>query len=119
MPLDSGYRKLLDSQVADMKNTGRSRSAGSCTAAIFLKEFLTPASSSTTSTTAAAAAVDQGASPIGVGVEEFQFAHIDIAGVMHNSSPSPAYLAAGMTGRPTRSMISFVSDLAAAVHVKK
>ena len=38
MPLDPAYDKLIDSPIADMKNIGGS-SAGSITAAQFLKRF--------------------------------------------------------------------------------
>ena len=37
MPLDKRYRSYIDSEVADMKNTG---SAGTITASMFLKEFV-------------------------------------------------------------------------------
>eukprot|EP00842_Homolaphlyctis_polyrhiza_P002543 jgi/Hompol1/328/HPOL_001393-RA len=39
MPLHSKYKKQISSNVADLKNVG-GRMAGSCTAAIFLKEFI-------------------------------------------------------------------------------
>jgi aminopeptidase len=39
MPLDDEYKKQISSTVADLKNVGDG-SAGSCTAAIFLKEFV-------------------------------------------------------------------------------
>jgi aminopeptidase len=39
MPLDEEYKKQISSTVADLKNVGDG-SAGSCTAAIFLKEFI-------------------------------------------------------------------------------
>ncbi len=39
MPISSGYRKLIESQVADIKNTG-GRLAGASTAAAFIEEFI-------------------------------------------------------------------------------
>jgi aminopeptidase len=55
------------------------RSAGACTAAAFLKEFVTHP----------------------------KWAHLDIAGVMTNKDEVP-YLRKGMTGRPTRTLIEFL-----------
>jgi leucyl aminopeptidase len=40
MPLSEAYDKDIDSVVADMKNIGSGRGAGSCTAAQFLKRFV-------------------------------------------------------------------------------
>src|SRR5215471_5248536 len=40
MPLGAEYDKLIDSQFADMKNTGGSRHGGSITAAQFLQRFV-------------------------------------------------------------------------------
>lgn len=39
MPLWAGYRKMLDSKVADIGSTAEPGSAGSITAALFLQEF--------------------------------------------------------------------------------
>ncbi len=39
-PMDSEYRKLLDSDIADIKNCHTKREAGSITAAKFLEEFV-------------------------------------------------------------------------------
>ncbi|KAJ3046142.1 hypothetical protein HDV00_003892 [Rhizophlyctis rosea] len=88
MPLDDRYAEQIKSHVADLKNVG-GRSAGSCTAAIFLKNFVGDKKD---------------------GPNRVPFAHIDIAGVMHNKAPS-GYLAKGMTGRPTRSIIEFVRNI--------
>jgi aminopeptidase len=77
MPFDDVYMEDIKSSVADLKNVG-GRSAGACTAAIFLKEF----------------------------VGDFSYAHVDIAGVMHHDKGS-ALLPSGMTGRPTRSLIEY------------
>jgi leucyl aminopeptidase len=40
MPLHAGYRKHIDSEVADMKNMGAAGQAGSIAAALFLQEFV-------------------------------------------------------------------------------
>ncbi|KAI8612137.1 cytosol aminopeptidase family, catalytic domain-containing protein [Chytriomyces sp. MP71] len=89
MPMDvDAYKPQIKSNVADLKNVG-GRSAGSCTAAVFLQEFV------------------EG------GVE---FAHIgdnnlfsDIAGVMKQTG-SHGILARGMTGRPVRAIIEYIKE---------
>lgn len=40
LPLWSGYRRLIDSKVADISNSGESGFAGAITAALFLKTFV-------------------------------------------------------------------------------
>lgn len=40
MPLDSEYMALMKSDIADLRNSGKKRVAGSVTAAIFLQEFI-------------------------------------------------------------------------------
>lgn len=40
LPLWKGYRKLLDSKVADISSTGSEAGAGSITAALYLQEFV-------------------------------------------------------------------------------
>jgi len=42
MPLGSKYDKLMDSEIADMRNVSNSRDAGSITAAQFLQRFVQP-----------------------------------------------------------------------------
>eukprot|EP00123_Amoebidium_parasiticum_P018371 comp24182_c0_seq1/m.44290 comp24182_c0_seq1/g.44290 ORF comp24182_c0_seq1/g.44290 comp24182_c0_seq1/m.44290 type:complete len:534 (-) comp24182_c0_seq1:388-1989(-) len=84
MPLYNHYKKQLDSHYADLCNVG-GRSAGSCTAAAFLRHFATMK----------------------------EYAHLDIAGVMHTSGPKPgmacAYLGKGMQGRPVRAIVKYVA----------
>lgn len=63
MPMDEEYDKLIDSTIADMKNTG-GRSAGSATAACFLQRFID---------------------------KNTQWAHIDIAGMDLVETPKPMY----------------------------
>jgi len=42
MPLHHGYRRMLDSKVADINNIGDSPMAGAITAALYLNEFVSP-----------------------------------------------------------------------------
>ncbi|XP_064631464.1 cytosol aminopeptidase-like [Lineus longissimus] len=85
LPLWKHYsRQVTNSHLADLSNVGKySRDGGSCTAAAFLKEFTT--------------------NP--------EWVHIDIAGVMQNTDEVP-YLVKGLTGRPTRTIIEFLCNLA-------
>lgn len=85
MPLFQHYTKqVTDSQLADLNNIGKnSRSGGACTAAAFLREFVTAP----------------------------HWAHLDIAGVMSNKDEIP-YLRKGMSGRPTRTLVEFIAGLA-------
>ena len=82
LPLWDGYRKQLDSQVADIKNVG-GRPAGSITAGWFLKEF----------------------------VGEIPWVHLDIAGTAYLDEPA-SYLRKGPTGVPTRLFIEWIRDRA-------
>ncbi|ESO98387.1 hypothetical protein LOTGIDRAFT_231435 [Lottia gigantea] len=84
MPLFKHYSsQVTTSDLADVNNIGKySRSGGSCTAAAFLKEF----------------------------VENKNWLHLDIAGVMMNKD-EVAYLGKGMSGRPTRTIVEFLSLL--------
>jgi len=40
LPINSAYNKMMDSDIADMKNISESRNAGSITAACFLERFI-------------------------------------------------------------------------------
>ena len=40
LPLYKPYRKLIDSEVADISNTGKTSYGGAITAALFLQDFL-------------------------------------------------------------------------------
>lgn len=81
MPLFRHFTKqVTESQLADLNNIGKySRSAGACTAAAFLQEFVSCPS----------------------------WAHLDIAGVMQNKDEVP-YLGKGMSGRPVRTLVEFI-----------
>jgi leucyl aminopeptidase len=84
MPLWDEYRDLIDSNIADMKNSG-GRWAGAITGGWFLKEF----------------------------VDETPWAHLDIAGTAYRDD-TPPYLRKGATGVPTRLLIEWVRTRAEA-----
>ncbi|KAH9978875.1 cytosol aminopeptidase family, catalytic domain-containing protein [Lactifluus volemus] len=92
MPLDEDYGPQIHSSNADLCNTG-GRPAGSCTAALFLKAFV------------------EGIEPeVGKDEPQLRWAHIDIAGTMDATRPTP-YLEKGMTGRPVRALVEWVRRL--------
>ena len=82
MPLWDEYKEQNKSTVADVKNTG-GQPAGAITAAQFLHEFA-------------------GGTP---------WAHLDIAGVM-NSEKEKGWEVRGASGKPVRTLVNFVMDLA-------
>ncbi|KAI0256218.1 cytosol aminopeptidase family, catalytic domain-containing protein [Lactifluus subvellereus] len=92
MPLDEDYGPQIHSSNADLCNTG-GRPAGSCTAALFLKAF-----------------VDGIEPEAGEDEARLRWAHIDIAGTMDATRPTP-YLEKGMTGRPVRALVEWVKRL--------
>ena len=81
MPLDEAYDKDIDSDIADMKNVGSGRGAGSSTAAQFLKRY----------------------------IQDIPWAHIDIAGVTWSSRKKPT-VPKGGTGFGVRLLNRFVAD---------
>jgi leucyl aminopeptidase len=81
MPLGDAYNKLLDSQIADMKNIGP-REAGSITAAQFLQRF-----------------VEDGV----------RWAHLDIAGMVWAAKPGTTW-EKGATGYGVRLLDRFIAD---------
>ena len=76
LPMPADYRKLIDSDVADMKNTG-GRYGGAITAALLLKEF--------------------------VG-DDIAWAHLDIAGPAR-ASEAEHYITKGGTGFGVRTLV--------------
>ncbi|OXB82894.1 UNVERIFIED_CONTAM: hypothetical protein H355_003336 [Colinus virginianus] len=92
MPLFEHYTKqVTDCPLADLSNVGKySRAGGACTAAAFLKEFVTAP----------------------------HWAHLDIAGVMANKDEVP-YLRKGMAGRPTRTLVELAARLSQDSHNPK
>lgn len=83
MPLPPDYRKKIDSDVADMKNTGP-RYGGAINAALLLKEF----------------------------VGEVPWAHLDIAGPAR-AAEAGHYIAKGGTGFGVRTLVALAESLAA------
>ncbi|MBK5911597.1 leucyl aminopeptidase [Rhodothalassium salexigens] len=80
LPLDKDYDKQIDSQIADMKNTG-GRSAGTITAAQFLKRY----------------------------VGETPWAHVDVAGMVWSDKDGDLW-EKGATGFGVRLMDRFVAE---------
>jgi leucyl aminopeptidase len=78
LPLWAGYRRQIESNVADVKNIGE-RYGGAITAALFLKEF----------------------------VGDVPWAHMDIAGTAFSDRPGD-YWPKGATGNPVRTVVRFV-----------
>lgn len=71
-------------KTADLNNISKSTKAGSCSAAAFLREF-----------------VDS----------KMPWMHLDIAGVMSASDSGHPYIPSGMSGRPTRTIITFLQQV--------
>ncbi|ESK96453.1 leucine aminopeptidase [Moniliophthora roreri MCA 2997] len=85
MPLSEDYGPQIYSSNADLCNTG-GQPAGSCTAALFLKNFVDGI---------------EGDEPT------LKWAHLDIAGTMEVTRPTP-YMEKGMSGRSVRALIEYV-----------
>lgn len=81
LPLPAEYRKLLDSDVADLRNIGTSSHGGALTAAIFLQQF----------------------------VGDRPWAHLDIAGPARAGSDD-GYLVKGGTGFGVRTLVELVTS---------
>ena len=86
MPLPADLRKGLDSDIADMVNTGP-REGGMLTAGLFLQEFVT---------------------------EGVKWSHWDIAGPAYNGGAAYGYTPAGGTGAAVRTFIQLLEELAKA-----
>ena len=82
MPLPAELRKGLDSDIADLVNSGP-REGGMLTAGIFLQEFV----------------------PDGI-----RWAHLDIAGPAYNSGEAYGYTPHGGTGAAVRTFVQFLED---------
>jgi leucyl aminopeptidase len=85
MPLPEDLRKGLDSDIADMVNTGP-REGGMLSAGLFLREFV---------------------------AEGVRWAHVDIAGPAYHDGPGYGYVAPGGTGVAVRTLVQLLSDVAA------
>lgn len=82
MPLDAEYRKLVDSDIADMKNTG-GRWGGSITAALILAEF----------------------------VDDTPWVHLDVAGPAR-AEATEHYITKGGSGFGVRTLVEVAQALA-------
>jgi leucyl aminopeptidase len=80
LPMHEPYRRLIDSEVADIKNTGK-RYGGAITAAMFLREF----------------------------VGDTPWVHLDIAGPAFHEKAGD-YSPKGATGSPVRALVRYVLD---------
>ncbi|WFD32412.1 hypothetical protein MSPP1_003459 [Malassezia sp. CBS 17886] len=90
LPLNDAYLPQISQTNADLVNTG-GRPAGSCTAAIFLKQFVHGLEDRS-----------KGAE----GMPRLRYAHIDIAGSMDaDKNTLNEYQGKGLTGRPVRALI--------------
>jgi leucyl aminopeptidase len=83
LPLPAEYRKLLDSEVADLKNVSSGGYGGAITAGIFLEQF----------------------------VADRPWAHLDIAGPARAASDD-GYLVKGGTGFGVRTLVELVTTFA-------
>ena len=84
MPLPADLRKGLDSEIADLVNTGP-REGGMLTAGLFLQEFV---------------------------ADGVAWAHLDIAGPAYNSGEPYGYTPKGGTGAAVRTFVQVLEDLA-------
>lgn len=86
LPLWKHFTDEMTKKVrgADINNTAKTKGGGSCTAAAFLREFVP---------------------------SDTPWLHLDIAGVMGPGHDDLPYIPAGMTGRPTRTLINFLQSL--------
>jgi len=82
MPLEKNYRKLIDSNIADLKNIG-SRWGGSLTAGLFLQEF----------------------------VSDVPWAHLDIAGPAYAERVIDPYTKKGATGHGVRTLLELLRSI--------
>ncbi|MFH1766837.1 MAG: leucyl aminopeptidase [Patescibacteria group bacterium] len=83
LPLEQSYVKLLESDIADVRNISTSRYGGALTAGLFLQQFI----------------------PEGV-----KWAHLDIAGPAFAERPISSYVQKGGTGFGVRTIIQFIQS---------
>lgn len=84
LPLWEEYRSYIESDVADMRNTGKERWGGAITAAMLLREF----------------------------AQGYRWAHLDIAGTSFVEDSKNPYRPAGGSGFGVRLFIQFLRDWA-------
>lgn len=83
MPLEKKYKSMIESDIADLRNIGTARHAGSLTAGLFLQEF----------------------------VENVPWVHLDIAGPAFFEKSSTPYLGKGGTGHGVRTLVELLGTL--------
>jgi leucyl aminopeptidase len=81
LPMHEPYRRLIDSEIADVKNVGK-RYGGAITAALFLREF----------------------------VGDVPWVHLDIAGPAFHGDKATDLGPKGATGVPVRALVRYVLD---------
>lgn len=81
MPIHKDHKKIMESQIADLRNVEKGYIAGACTAAAFLENF----------------------------VEKAKWAHLDIAGMAFTENPKK-YEAQRATGYGIRLLIDFLEN---------
>jgi leucyl aminopeptidase len=84
MPLPEDLRKGLDSEIADMVNTGP-REGGMLSAGLFLREFV---------------------------ADGVRWAHVDIAGPAYHDGQPYGYVTPGGTGMAVRTLVELLTDVA-------
>jgi leucyl aminopeptidase len=84
LPLWEEYRPYIESDVADMRNTGKERWGGAITAAMLLREF----------------------------AQGYRWAHLDIAGTSFVEDSKNPYRPAGGSGFGVRLFVQFLRDWA-------
>jgi leucyl aminopeptidase len=89
LPLWAGYKKRLDSEVADMRNVGPDRAASTIMAALFLQHF----------------------------VKDLPWAHLDIAAPSH-SARDEGWLTKGNTGWGVRTLLELITSWGQSGHEK-
>ena len=83
LPITENYNKMMDSDIADMKNISESRNAGSITAACFLQRFIQ---------------------------KDVKWAHLDIAG-MDKEIKGKALTPKGATGFGVRLLNALMKEM--------
>lgn len=83
LPMPAEYGELIKSEIADLRNTGKTRYGGAITAGMFLKNF----------------------------VGDIPWAHLDIAGPSYSEKGTLPYQPKGGTGFSIRTMLRFLHNL--------
>ncbi|MGL6233732.1 MAG: leucyl aminopeptidase [Segniliparus sp.] len=84
MPLPEELADDLKSPLADLANVTNHRNGGMLSAALFLKEFVTP---------------------------DVSWAHLDVAGPAYNTGSAHGYTPKGGTGVPVRTLVAVLEDI--------